>query len=84
MAKDKPMQAKQSDRPPVRSPGADGLPHPRRDAEDSDDGAKPTAPKTAGAQEASESPLDSRVANRNAGRPRQAGATPRPIDKPLD
>jgi len=77
------MPAKQSARTPVTSPGADGLPHPRRDAEDSDPGAMPTAPKTAGAKEASGSPLDSRIANRNAGRPRQAGATPRPTDKPL-
>ncbi|ESZ39628.1 hypothetical protein X732_14840 [Mesorhizobium sp. L2C066B000] len=84
MAKDKPVSTNPAATPSVRSPEAAGLPHPRRDAEDSDSGAKPTAPKTAGAQQASRSPLDSRVANRNAGRPRQAGTTPRPTDEPLE
>ncbi|MBZ9677586.1 hypothetical protein [Mesorhizobium sp. ES1-1] len=83
MAKDKVMPAQEADRPPIRSSGADGLPHPHRDAQDSDEGGRPTVPKTAGAPLASESPLDSRVANRNAGRPRQASTTPRPTDKPL-
>ena len=84
MAKDKPVSAGPTATPPVRSPDAAGLPHPRRDAEDSDSGARPTAPKTAGAPVASRSPLDSRIANRNAGRPRQAGTTPRPTDEPLE
>lgn len=71
-------------KPSLKSPDADGLPHPHRDARDSDAGASPKAPKTAGAKERSTSPLDNRVANRNAGRPRQAGATPRPTDEPLE
>jgi hypothetical protein len=84
MAKEKPALAKQIAEPPVRSPNTDGLPHPSRDSEDSDSGARPTAPKTAGAKKAAGSPLDSRVANRNAGRRRHAGATPRPTDEPLE
>ncbi|PBC06961.1 hypothetical protein [Mesorhizobium sp. WSM3859] len=73
-----------SSKPAVKSPDPEGLPRPHRDAQDSDAGAAPTAPKTAGAPEPSASPLDSRVANRNAGRRREAGPTPRPTDKPLD
>lgn len=71
-------------KPSVRSPNADALPHPRRDASDTDAGAKPLTPKTAGTSRPSAPPLDNPVANRNAGRPRQASTTPRPTDKPLD
>ncbi|MEI9414987.1 hypothetical protein [Mesorhizobium sp. Cs1321R2N1] len=71
-------------KPAVRSPNAGGLPHPRRDANATDAGAKPVTPKTAGASRPSSVPLNNPVANRNAGRPRQASTTPRPTDKPLD
>ena len=71
-------------KPSARSPNADGLPHPRRDANDTDAGAKPLTPKTAGTSQPSTAPLDNPVANRNAGRPRQTTNTPRPTDKPLD
>ena len=78
-------QLKNTSQPATRSPNAGGLPHPNRDAMDSDSGARPATPKTAGgAEEQSTSPLDSKVANRNAGRKREAGTTPRPTDKPLD
>ncbi|MBZ9991174.1 hypothetical protein LB572_29190 [Mesorhizobium sp. BH1-1-5] len=77
-------QPKDTSKPAVKSTDPEGLPHPHRDAQDSDAGATPTAPKTAGAREPSASPLDNRVANRNAGRRPQAGPTPRPTDKPLD
>jgi hypothetical protein len=76
---------KSTSKPAVRTPDAEGLPHPRRDARDSDAGAKPVAPKNAGAVEKPySSQLGSRVADRNAGRRHEAGATPRPTDKPLD
>lgn len=71
-------------KPAVRSPNTEGLPHPRRDASDTDAVAKPPTPKTAGASRPSSVPLDNPVANRNSGRPRQAGTTPRPTGKPLD
>lgn len=71
-------------KPAVHSPNAEGLPHPGRDASDTDAGAKPLTPKTAGASRPSSVPLDNPVANRNAGRPRQASTTLRPTDKPLD
>ncbi|TPI10978.1 hypothetical protein FJW06_21495 [Mesorhizobium sp. B4-1-3] len=77
-------QPKDTSKPAVKSPDPEGLPHPRRDAQNSDAGARPTTPKTAGAGQPSSSPLDNRVANRNAGRRREAGQTPRPTDKPLD
>jgi hypothetical protein len=71
-------------KPSVRPPNTDGLPHSRRDASDTDAGAKPLTPKTAGTSQPSSVPLDNPVANRNAGRPRQTSTTPRPTDKPLD
>ncbi|MBZ9759749.1 hypothetical protein LB553_02470 [Mesorhizobium sp. CA8] len=77
-------QAKDPSKPAVKTPGPEGLPHPRRDAQDSDAGARPTVPKTAGAREPATSPLDSRIANRNTGRRRETGPTPRPTDKPFD
>ncbi|BCM17913.1 hypothetical protein [Mesorhizobium sp. J8] len=77
-------EPKGTSKPAVNSPDPEGLPHPRRDAQNSDAGARPTAPKTAGARQPSSSPLDNRVANRNAGRRREARPTPRPTDKPLD
>ncbi|CDX40997.1 conserved hypothetical protein [Mesorhizobium plurifarium] len=77
-------QPKDTSKPAVKSPGPEGLPDPHRDAQDSDAGAAPAAPKTAGAPQPSTSPLDNPVANRNVGRRRQTGPTPRPTDKPLD
>lgn len=77
-------EPKDLSKPAVKSPDPGGLPHPHRDGQDSDAGAAPTAPKTSGARETSTSPLDNPVANRNAGRRRQTGPTPRPTDKPLD
>ncbi|TPL12373.1 hypothetical protein FJ938_00410 [Mesorhizobium sp. B2-4-14] len=71
-------------KPAPRTPETEGLPHPGRDAQDTDAGAAPTVPKTAGAAQPDASPLDNRVANRNAGRRRQAGTTPRPTDEPLE
>ncbi|MER8827708.1 hypothetical protein NKH73_06600 [Mesorhizobium sp. M0938] len=71
-------------KPVIRQADAGGLPHPRRDADNTDAGAKPPTPKTAGTSKPSTAPLDNPVANRNAGRPRQSGTTPRPSEKPLD
>lgn len=71
-------------KPAVRSPNAEGLPHPRRDAGGTDAGAKPPTPKTAGAPRPPTVPLDNPVTNRNAGARRQSGTTPRPTDKPVD
>jgi hypothetical protein len=71
-------------KPTIRQASADGLPHPKRDADNMDAGAKPPTPKTAGTSKPPTAPLDNPVANRNAGRPRQPGTTPRPSEKPLD
>jgi hypothetical protein len=71
-------------KPTIRQVKAGGLRHPRRDANTMDAGAIPPTPTTAGTSKPSTAPLDNPVANRNAGRPRQSGTTPRPTEKPLD
>ncbi|RWP62498.1 hypothetical protein [Mesorhizobium sp.] len=71
-------------KPAIRQANAAGLRRPRWDADDTDTGARPPTPKTAGTSKPSTAPLDNPVANRNAGRPRQKGTTPRPTEKPLD
>ncbi|AZO63674.1 MAG: hypothetical protein E5Y88_01870 [Mesorhizobium sp.] len=76
--------ANTTSKPAIRQVNADGLRHPRRDANETDAGAKPPTPKTAGTSKPSTAPLDNPVVNRNAGGPRQSGTTPRPTDKPLD
>jgi hypothetical protein len=74
---------KSTSKPAVQTPSSAGLPD-ARDSNATDAGATPLVPETAGTSQASTVPLDNPVANRNAGRPRQASTTPRPTDKPLD
>jgi hypothetical protein len=73
---------KSTSKPAVQTPSSAGVPE-AMDSNATDAGPTPQVPKTAGSFQPSTAPLDNTVANRNAGRPRQASTTPRPTDKPL-
>ncbi|WP_165816003.1 hypothetical protein [Kumtagia ephedrae] len=65
-------------KPQVRKPEAGDL-----SDENAGEKREPTKAANSGGTKPRHSPLDSKVANRNAGNRREAGATPRPTDKPL-
>ncbi len=70
--------------PPVRDAEAAGMPADQtRDIVDGEAEQSPEAPKLGGAPERGKEPATNPLADRNVEGVRQAGATPRPTEKPI-
>lgn len=70
--------------PPIRDTGATGVPESeKRELTNSEADQDGKAPETSGAPERGKEPFLNKSADRNSEGIREAGATPRPTDKPI-